>query len=202
MTDTPRKPPNWSAAELEALEDIATNQPSDLLTRRYNHWAAQNGYVQRTEHALRTKCSRRGIVCRPVGEWVSAGFVRDVLGIGNDTPQRWTERQWVTAHRDPRGRRTFRRTDLIRMAKERPAAFGGINPDRLFLLLEDRRLCNHIAKRFPRRAMDPRPVRAIETGWHYPSVRAAAARVYITRQAIQEAIRTGGTAAGYHWSYV
>lgn len=201
MTNTSRKPPNWSAAELEALEDIATNLPSDLLSKRYNHWAAQNGYVQRTNYALRTKCSRLGIVCRATGEWVSAGFVRDVLGVGNDTPQRWTDRKWVTAHRDPRGRRTFRRADLVRMAKKRPAAFGGIPADRLFLLLEDRQLCDDIAARFPRRAMDPRPVLAVETGWRYPSIRAAAAKVFITRQAIQEAIRTGGTAAGYHWSY-
>ena len=192
----------WSAVELEALEDLAGNVPSDRLPEDFRQWAMQHGYPPRTTYAIRTMLNRMGLTSKSIGDWVSIGVVCDLLGVGRDTPTRWVERQWVDSYRNSRNWRYFCRSDLRRMARERPAVFGGIAPERLYLLLEDRQLSESIAQRFTRRAMQPRPICALETGWRYPSIRAAAARVYCSRQAIQYAIRSGGTAAGYHWNYV
>ena len=201
MSNRPPKQPRWSADEIEALDDIATNYPSDMFVEQYNRWALKHGYVRRSRNALLSKASRLGIRCQATGRWVSPRYVAQVLGISIDTPQRWDELGVLIARRDRGGRRAFLRSDVIRLAREQPAVFGGISPDRLFALLEDRELADDIAQRFPRRAIDPKPVKVVETGWRYPTIRAAAAQLYVTRQAIQFALRTGGTCAGYHWSY-
>lgn len=195
------KPARWTAREMEMLEQMAGDQPPDRLIRSYNNWAKRQGFTARTHGAILTRLSRAGISARAEGDWVSSGYVCATLGIGIDTTQRWTDHRGIPHHRGGRNARFFRRSDLRRVAREQPETFGGISADRLFLLLEDRELADSIAARFPRRAMEPRPVRAVETGWSYPSVRAAAARFNICRQAIQHAIRTGGTAAGLHWTH-
>lgn len=195
------KPPRWSTAELDMLEEIAGDQPPDQLIIIYNKWATKHGHAKRTRGAILTRLSRSGITAKAVGDWVSSGYICATLGVGLDTTQRWSDRRGIPCHRGSRNARFFRRSDLRRVAKKQPETFGGIAANRLFLLLEDRELADSIAERFPRRAMEPRPVRTIETGWLYPSVRAAAARFNICRQAIQHSIRTGGTAAGYHWTH-
>lgn len=195
------KPPVWSNVETEALADFAINYPPNRLLQLYNSWAGRNGHPKRSRHAILTKLRRIGVSASPSGDWISSHYIWDVLGVGPDTTQRWTTHYGIACHRGSRNARFFCRADLQRVASERPETFAGISADRLFLLLEDRSLADAIAAAHPRRAMQPRPVRAIETGWRYPSVRAAAAHIHIARQAIQRAIRTGGTAAGYHWIY-
>lgn len=191
----------WSDREINMLEQLAGDYPPDRLTIVYNNWALRQKFPRRTHQAILTRLSRSGITAKAIGDWVSCSYICATLGVGKDTPQRWTDRFEIPCHRGSRNARFFLRSELRQVAQERPAIFGGIQADRLFLLLEDRELADRIAAKHTRRAMEPRPVRAIETGWLYPSVRAAAARFNICRQAIQYAIRTGGTAAGYHWRH-
>jgi excisionase family DNA binding protein len=191
----------WSTEEVQALEQIAIDQPPDRVYATFCRWAALHGYPPRSAWSIRGRLSRSRVTIKAEGDWVGMRYVCEVLGISYDTPHKWTERHGIPCHRNGRGARFFRRADLRQAAMERPQMFGGIAADRLFTLLEDRALVDDIAARFPRRAADPRPVRAVETGWRYPSVRAAAERVYVRRQAIQFAIRSGGTAAGYHWEF-
>lgn len=195
------KVPRWSQAEREALVQLAIDVPADRLPAAYNQWAAAEGFPKRSLAAIRGRLNRSRVSDKASGDWVSAGYICRVLGVGKDTTQRWTNRYGIPCHQDGRRRRYFLRSDLRKVASKRPAIFGGIPADRLFLLLEDRELADHIAAHFTRRGRDPRPVRAVETGWWYESIRAAAARAHVARQAIQYAIRTGGTAAGYHWTY-
>ena len=195
------KPPRWSARELEMLEQFATDQPRDRLIGVYNSWAKGQGFAARSRNAILTRLSRSGITAKAEGDWVSSGYICATLGVGIDTTQRWTNHRGIPCHRDGRKARYFRRSELRQVARKQPETFSGIPADRLFLLLEDRELADSIAAAYPWRPATPRVVCAVETGWRYPSVRAAAARVNICRQAIQHAIRTGGTAAGYHWSY-
>ena len=47
-----------------------------------------------------------------------------------------------------------------------------------------------------------KPCRCIETGIEYPSCRAASKAIGNALHAVDIAIRTNGTAAGYHWEYI
>lgn len=95
-----------------------------------------------------------------------------------------------------------RRRDLVRFARRRPDLFGGIQTARLVQLLEDERLAEEIAQGHPRRSNDRRSVRTVEAALVFPSIREAARRMGVTRQAVSFALRTGCRAAGYHWEWV
>lgn len=191
----------WLNVELEMLEQMAIDYPPDQLAAVYNQWAQSQNLTLRTKAAVEWMANKRGMRERACGDWVSTGYICQVLGISFNTPQRWSDQYGIPCHKDGRGRRFFLRSELRRVAKQQPVRFAGIAADRLFLLLEDRNLADAVAAAFPRRPMAPRRIRCIETGWMYPSVKSACRRIGIPRGAIQRAIRTGGTAAGYHWSY-
>lgn len=191
--------PQWSAAELELLEQVAIDQPPDRILITYNNCAKQQGFPARTKQAVTWRMSQLGLTEKACGDWVSAAYICRVLGVSTFTPHYWTDRKGIPCHRDGRGRRYFRRSELRKVARQQPDIFGGISADRLFMLLEDRQLADDIAAQFPRRGSDPKPVVAVETGWWYPSITAAAERNFIGTSAIQQAVRTGCRAAGYHW---
>lgn len=191
----------WSDEEVEMLIHMAENQPSDLYAPAYNLWAGNNGYTIRTRKAIQKKVSKLHITDKACGDWVSAGYVCSLLGITTFATRYWTDRKGIPCHRGPGGRRFFRRSDFRKLAKTQPSIFAGIDADNLFLLLEDRRLADGIAAQYPRRFMDPKPVQAVETGWRYPSICAAAKHVKVAPIAIRRAIRTGYQSAGYHWRF-
>lgn len=191
----------WSDKEVEMLMHTVENQPIDLYPSVYNLWASAFGYPVRTRRALQKKVSDLRVTDKSCGDWVSTGYVCAVLGVGLFTPRYWTNVKGIPCHRGKCNRRFFRRSDLHKLAKRQPSLFAGISADRLFLLLEDRPLADDIAARFPRRAIDPKPVRAVETGKRYPSIRAAAAQVYVSHRSINQALRTGCRSAGYHWEF-
>jgi hypothetical protein len=69
-----------------------------------------------------------------------------------------------------------------------PRILGGFPADRLFQLLEDRKLADSVAIRYPYSFSDWR-VRCVETGKVWPNAPAAAAELHVTRSAITESIR-------------
>lgn len=191
----------WTARELEMLEQLAMDQPPCRLPAAYNKWASNNGFATRTSKAVTWAACRRGMRDKATGDWVHTGYICRLLGVSFDTPHRWSDRYGIPCFRDGRRRRYFRRSELRRVAKESPERFAGISADRLFLLLEDRDLADSVAAAYPRRPMQCRPVRCVETGWWYPSIRAAADRMGVDRCAISLAIRRGYRCSGYHWTY-
>lgn len=191
----------WSQREREMLEQLAVDQPPSRLPNVYNAWAGLHGFPLRTRFAIQFKVYALGVTDKATGDWVSAGYICRVLGVSSYLPQHWTNRHKIPCYRNGRGRRFFRRKELLKAARERPYIFSGISADRLFLLLEDRELADDIAARYPTHNGKPRPVCIIETGWLYPSKKAAARHVGVTPRAINYSISSGGTAAGYHWTY-
>lgn len=195
------RPPRWSDRELEMLEQLAMDQPPCKLPAAYNCWASNNGFTVRTRQAVIWAVNRRGMGDKATGDWMHTGYICRLIGISFDMPRRWSDQYGIPCYRDGRGRRYFRRSELRRVARQSPERFAGISADRLFLLLEDRELADSVAAAYPLRPMEPKPVRAVEAGRLFPSLRAAASCIGINRGAIQRAIKTGGTAAGYHWTY-
>lgn len=47
-----------------------------------------------------------------------------------------------------------------------------------------------------------RPVRCVETGQEWPTIKAAAATVFVIPQSISHALRTGRRCAGFRWERV
>lgn len=68
-------------------------------------------------------------------------------------------------------------------------------------ILEDNKKKEH-ERRVKAVSAHAKPCRCIETGIEYPSCRAASKAIGNALHAVDIAIRTNGTAAGYHWEYI
>ena len=195
----------WSAAELSHLERIAGDLPRATAIRIYRSWATKNGMPRRSNQAIEGTIYRYGMSLRATGQWLTLGGIAGQLGISHDCPLRWV-RQGLLAStligKSSRRVNYIRRADLVAFARRYPAALGGIEQSRLMMVLEDEELAEAIATEHPRRPWHRKVVRAVETGRTWPTVRAAARELYVTRQAITFALRTGGTCAGWHWEEV
>lgn len=195
----------WSTAELLALESMAGNSPADLAIRAFKSWAATNGHPPRSTSSIKGAVYRHGMSLDATGKWLTLGGIAAALGVSIDVPDHWVRHGLLVARHHSPGRRPFRyvrRDDLMAFARKHPQRLGGIPADRLALLLEDEDLAKAIAAAHPRRPWHRKAVRCVETGEVYPTTRAAAAAEWVRRQAITYALRTGGTAGGFHWREV
>lgn len=198
----------WSPTELAWLEDLAGNVPPAALASRYNRLAVSHGFSRRTPEAIESRARRSQLTIAAIGDWITTGLTAKLLGFSgasNNPVNLWVERKYITARRFSPAISApsyIRRCDLRALARERPELFAGIEEPRLIQVLEDEALATEIAQNHRRRKARPRPVRCVETGTVYPTVRAAARQIYVTPRAITWAIDTGNRAAGHHWQEV
>lgn len=196
---------HWTKAELSQLELLAGDLPRAMVISSYRSWAARNGHPRRSDTAIESATYRHGMSLRATGQWLTLGSVAAMLGVTHDCPNRWVARGLLTTRRIGKRQQLVsyvRRRDLVAFARAHPQALGGIERGRLMMLLEDEALADAIAEGHTRRPWYRKPVRCVETGRVWPTVRAAAKEVFVTRQAITYALRTRGTAAGWHWEAV
>jgi hypothetical protein len=195
----------WSSAELMQLEAMAGDMPADMVATTFKRWATVNGYPNRSRGAIESTVYRYGMSLKASGRWLTLGRIATALDVRIDSPEHWVRRGLLKARHKSPGRKGFRyvqRKDLLAFARKNPRLLGGIPAERLALLLEDQELAKTIAIANPRRPWHRKTVRCVETGQVYPTTRAAAAAAWVARQAITYALRTGGTAGGYHWQEV
>lgn len=187
----------WSATEHHQLEQLVGDAPMRVVHYRYNRWAKEHGYIKRSLEAIGSRAKRAKLSLRAYGEMISANAVARVLGISEQRVPRWA-RLGLIEHK----LLTFTyvtRSELRRLAQQRPELFAGIKRQRLYQLLEDEELAATIARNYPRNSSAAKRVRCVETGRVFRSILEAAAHVYVHRRAITIATTTGGTSAGYHW---
>lgn len=199
----------WSSEETNYLEMLLGDYPFGLIVKYYQKWATENGWPARSRTSISDKIARIGKSKIPVGEYITSGTLKSLLNVGSKTIGRWTsdflpaesytgDDSRITGEKP--GKRYFKRKEIVKLARCRPELFAGTSKDNLFLLLEDEELAEQISQKYPRRiGRDPRPVVCVETGKRYSSVTEAAKEVYVTKNAIFNAMRKNRTAAGYHW---
>lgn len=194
----------WSDDEANRLTELFGDIPSPRVPDAYNRWASDNGYVTRTAAAIWEKAHRIGCSSRQVGEWLTISDIARILAVDTNRIERW-RRQFRAILRPyapfngPRGSVYISRTNLRALARRHPDQMGGLDADRLFMLIEDRDLADHVAT-FPLRRGGPRrPVRCIDTGETFPTIAAAARAVGLDKQCICQALARGWRAAGRRW---
>jgi hypothetical protein len=199
----------WSPEEVAKVEELAENVPHMQIVRRYNNWADKNGYPSRTFAAIVRICVLQGVSTIPSGDYVTTGYIADVLGISVRGPQQWLARGVVAFTRGhPTGPRYVRRVDLRRLAMERPHLFAGVSAERLAALIEDAELAQQVAAAYPvrrviRASIRPRrKVRCIELNRTFNGIGEAARAVYVTHQTLTKALKRGWRAGGYRWEVV
>jgi hypothetical protein len=191
----------WTQAEIEHLESIAGDSPSPALPTAYNAWAEANGYQPRTMQAIWALARSRGIGLKAEGQYVSTTWISSLLGVPVQTITSWIDYGHLRTY-EGLARSYVLRSSIRTLAKKRPHLFAGFGREKLFLLLEDEKLANHLAENYPRNNHRHRGVRAIEAGKVYRSLRLAAKAHSVSHTAIARAIHAKRDFAGFHWEYV
>lgn len=193
----------WSPAEDEMLAGLAGDLPWPQVVKTYKRWASQHDMPKRSANSMKHRCMRCGLSRSAVGEFVTTGFVAEMLEICTQSVQEWISREWLpsTQYGSGRGRLHYiRRRDLRRLARERPELFGGQSESTLVQLLDSEVLAAQIVAMNLKRIGKSKPVVCIERGRRYESIRAAARDVYIDPRRINDCLdKPHRTAAGYHW---
>jgi hypothetical protein len=196
-------PVPWTPREVEHLESIAGDYPRLVVFDMHRNWLLRNRLPTRTNDAIEFVANARGISLAARGAVLTPYSIATVLGISCHRVDRWLYAGLIPFCRlgelEHKRRRYVRRRDLVAFAKEHPYRFHGISKSRLCSLLEDPELAASIAANYPPMPRKPRRVQCVETLNVYPSARQAASAAFISRQRIFSALKTGGTAGGYHW---
>lgn len=195
--------PAWSAEELELLQSLAGDMPFQLLVSTFRQQAKIHRWPLRSADALQCRARLLGLNLRHVaGTWVTTGSIGEMLGVSLYCVNHWFRRH-------PLERRCtgnacyYKRSDVRRWARKHPEYLGGIAVDRLFMLLEDRKLAEWIVENYPHRPpsrWETNRVRCIETGRVYASQGEAARAHWVTPGAIHHAMAEGYAVDGkYHF---
>jgi hypothetical protein len=198
-----KAPPPWTQREVEHLESIAGDYPRLVVFAMHRNWLLRNRLPTRTDTAIEFAGWRRGMTFAAQGETLTPSAIARTLDITRNRVDRWLENGLIPFRRvgeyERKVVRYVRRRDVVTFAKWHPHHLHGIPAPRLTVLIEDEDLAQTIAERFPPMPRRARWVQCIETLENYPSVQRAARAVHVTPQTIFSALRSGGTAGGYHW---
>lgn len=193
----------WSPVELEKLESLAGNLPLPELIKSYNSWAVRQRppLPRRSRRAIRGKAVKHKISLKCFGDSITITSTAAILGISPARVRRWINRKLIPVRWNYHC--YINRSDLVKMAWQHPQELHSIARDRLYDLLEMEDVVDHVlthGSRIPG-PHKPRPVRCVETGFWWPSIRAASQAVFIDPANIRKAIRHGRTAANRHWEW-
>ena len=198
----------WSRAETDELERLAGDFPWSKVLEHFTVAARENGWLQRTDSAIRVKAEQMGsrIAC---GQWIRLGVVRQILGVAPTVTNRWTSQGLLPIHIEgpghgSRARFYVHRDSLRKFAKKHPAYFAGLPKQDLAILFDPGSPTVERFAAMPRQRLvgQPRPVRCVETGETFPSAAAASRQVFVTPSAVRAAIYKNTPAAGRHWQYL
>ena len=192
----------WSAAEIETLQELSGDYPFGELCRLYNTWASRQGLKKRSAQAIRSACYRHGAITLAAGEWLTARSAGLLLEGSSNLVIYWIHRGWLPARRLGEARNSpyyVRRTDLRRLARQRPELFAGRTRATLIQALCSEELADRISEAFPVNVCRPQRVQRLDTGQAFPSIQAAARAHGIGRTLLQTALRERRAVCGTLW---
>ena len=182
----------WSFAEIKQLELIGDQYPLKITIQKYQTWARLRRQPPRTARSIHGKLSKLGICYSKriaSGELLSTRDVADILGFSTDRMVYVVDKNTDILCPVWAGRRRYaNRANWRQLAMERPRIFGGCTANKLFVLLEDRDLAEHISKNYRFRLGDYR-IQCLETKQIWANACAAARDLFISPSALTLAIR-------------
>ena len=186
----------WSPEELAYLAEHDSNMPFAMVADSFYRQALEQGWPIRSRSAISNMRYKLGYTnpmntTMRVGELVTTGGAALILGCSRKRILRIATNPLNGSFLQVIWTGTMRyisREGWRRLARERPKALAGFDPDRLFQLLEDRDLAEDVAARHP---LPPgcHSIRCIETSQRWDSAAAAAAELFVSPSGINDAIR-------------
>ena len=182
----------WTFEEVRQLELIGDQYPLEMTIKKYQRWAKAKNQPLRTGKSIHIKLSRLGICYSKrvaSGDLLSTGDVADILGFSTSRMVYVVDRNTDILCPVWAGRRRYvSRANWRQLAIERPQIFSACSAKKLFILLEDRTLAEHISRSYRFRIRDYR-IKCIESKREWKSATAAARDLFISPAALRLAIR-------------
>ena len=197
-----RGTPAWSEDEKHFLETLAGNFPSNELVKRFQNKSKREGWPTRTDGAVKTEIKRLGLSLWCVWDNVNPSELARTLGVSRDRVELWCEKGLLPYRYVAGGKRAIELRGFTKFCRQHPGRLAGIDPERIEWLTRDSGVGEAIAKLPPPTLGYPQPVKRLDTGEEFPSVKAAARASCIHPSSLREAIARGGTSAGTKWQYV
>jgi hypothetical protein len=193
----------WQPEEIAFVQDLAGDVPVGMLTRSFNIWAKGRGRPTRSRGAIQRQIWKNcgNISTIPAGEWLTTQDIGRAVDRCQEAVLRWAKLGYFHCdHVRKEGYGWFiSRVGLRRLAKRRPQLFRHLDRERLYDLLEDVDVVDHVLTADCPKLRKLAPVRCIETGETYRSIRAAAIALGCRPNTIVMAVKRRGTAKGYRF---
>jgi hypothetical protein len=190
----------WSASEEALIERIAGTMPMADIIKKVRSFQRRNGLEVRTETAVKLKLKRMGESRKCTLDNLTQYELSRMLGISFDRVRNWTRLHNLPYKRAARNQFAIKLSDVRELAERKPHLFAGIEWATLMWLLDDEKLADSCLK--SKLTGLPMPVKRLDTGEVFPSIKEAAGRSYVTPGCIQGAIKRGGRSAGTQWELV
>ena len=182
----------WTFEEVRQLELIGDQYPLEITIKKYQRWARLKNQPLRTGKSIHIKLSRLGICYSKrvaSGDLLSTGDAADILEFSVSRMVSIVDKNADILLPVWAGRRRYAsRANWRQLAMERPKLFGACSASKLFILLEDKELAEHISRSYRFRIRDYR-IQCLETKRIWANARAAARDLFISPSALTLAIR-------------
>jgi hypothetical protein len=181
----------WNEQETNYLLEIAQTDEIDEVCKRYNKMAKLEGWMQRTNDAIKAKLKRAKISYRPIDGGWTCTTLAEILGITRDRVHHLVYKGFLKSSREP-GKRHHRilERNFIAFAKDHPQHLMRVSEERLSILLPHSIVKAIVSQphKMPGFAI---PVYSARTGRRYKSIKAAARQEFIDRSTITACVLSG-----------
>ena len=186
----------WTDPERELLSYLAGQHPWSEVTRTYRQEAARRGWPRRTNNALSHEIHAMGMtrVCNGK-KWISPCILIAMTGREKSFTKTLVSRG--VRRRGHSAGTVLNRQDILELARTDPAVFGGISRGGLLQLLESEELADRISTEYPRVPRKAVRIYIEQLGITFPSIRAAAARIFVDPSTITRALADNRDCLGY-----
>lgn len=193
-----RERPLWSDGESALLEKLTGVEPFPIIVERLQAYQRRKLLPERSATAIEMQIKRLGLSRRCTLDNLNGSELAAALGVPYSRIRNWLSRSALPLHATHAHTPRVRLKDLRDWAEANPRLLVSIDADRLDWLLGDPELVKAIGKARPVTRGKACPVLRVDTGEAFPTIKAAAAAIYISPPALRQALdRNRSCAGGY-----
>lgn len=195
----------WTDEQDEKLKELANCGPIRMVRDNFNVWARNHELPTRTMHSIHLRMLKLGLRCESLFDFITLATLARRLGIASATVNHWRDAGLkTTTQYSSKGRVYVNEAAIVDFAKKNPRRFGGIPYSRLFRVLGDEALVDHILRHYPTRPVATfkrRRVVCLQNNCVYSSMRVAAKAHHLSVSAVYKSCRQHKTLCGLDFRY-